>query len=73
MKKKICVITSSRSDYGLLKPFLEKANTHEKVELQLIVTGSHLSSEFGHTYKEIDNIYKDIDNTYIKKLTCKIA
>ena len=55
MKKKICVITSSRSDYGLLKPFLEKVNTHEKVELQLIVTGSHLASEFGHTYKEIEN------------------
>jgi GDP/UDP-N,N'-diacetylbacillosamine 2-epimerase (hydrolysing) len=55
MKKKFCVITSSRSDYGLLKPFLEKANIHEKVELQLIVTGSHLASEFGHTYKEIEN------------------
>ena len=55
MNRKICVITSSRADYGLLKPFLDELRICETIELQLIVTGSHLSPEFGHTYKEIEN------------------
>lgn len=54
MTKKICVITGSRADYGLLKPFLDQVKTSNDAELQLIVTGSHLSPEFGNTYKEIE-------------------
>ena len=55
MKKKFCVITSSRADYGLLKPLIDGINNCDAMELQLIVTGSHLVSEFGYTYKEIEN------------------
>ena len=53
MKKKICFITGSRADYGLLKPLMKKIKNSKKFLLQTIITGSHLSSNFGNTYKEI--------------------
>lgn len=53
--KKICVITGTRAEYGLLKPVIEKINKDEELELALIATGAHLSPEFGLTYKEIEN------------------
>ena len=52
-KRKIGVVTTTRAEYGLLKPLLQKLKNHSDVELQLIVSGSHLSIEFGETYKEI--------------------
>lgn len=61
MKRKICVITGSRAEYGLLKKLLFLLKNNDKVELQLIVTGSHLSSAFGNTYKEIENDNFKID------------
>ena len=54
MKKNICIISSSRADYGLLKPFLYELKKSLEVKTQLIVTGSHLSEEFGFTYREIE-------------------
>jgi len=56
--RKICVITGSRAEYGLLRWLLQGIEEEPKLELQLIVTGSHLSPEFGLTYKEIE---KDFD------------
>ncbi len=53
MRKKILVVTSSRADYGLLKPLLEEINLSKKLELKLIVTGSHLSKIHGETFKDI--------------------
>lgn len=61
MKRKICVVTGSRSEYGLLKKMLFLLKNNDKVELQLIVTGSHLSSSFGNTYKEIEKDNFNID------------
>lgn len=56
MKKfKICVITGTRAEYGLLKLLMKKIKDNKKFKLQLIVTGSHLSSMHGNTYKEIIN------------------
>lgn len=52
-KKKICVITGSRAEYGLLYSVLSNLKNKKNVKLQLIVTGMHLSTEFGLTYKEI--------------------
>ena len=52
--KKICIVTGTRAEYGLLKPVIEKVNTSGAMELQLVVTGMHLSSEFGLTYREIE-------------------
>ena len=53
MRKKILVVTSSRADYGLLKPLLEEINLSKKLELKLIVTGSHLSKIHGETFKDL--------------------
>lgn len=53
--KKICVVTGTRAEYGLLKPLIKRIHDDTEVELQLVVTGMHLSPEFGLTYKEIEN------------------
>lgn len=52
--KTICVVTGSRAEYGLLKPLLCEIATVKKWRLKLCVTGSHLSPEFGLTYKQIE-------------------
>lgn len=51
---KICVVTATRAEYGLLRPLLFRLKKNTDVELQLVVTGSHLSEKFGGTYKEIE-------------------
>lgn len=51
---KVCVVTGSRAEYGLLKPLITKINNDEDVKLQLVVTGMHVSPEFGLTYREIE-------------------
>ena len=52
--KKICVITGARSEYGLLKCVMRGIQNSSDLDLQLIVTGMHLSAEFGLTYREIE-------------------
>lgn len=52
--KKICVITATRAEYGLLKPLMDLMQGSEELELQIIATGAHLSPEFGLTYKQIE-------------------
>jgi GDP/UDP-N,N'-diacetylbacillosamine 2-epimerase (hydrolysing) len=51
--RKICVITGSRAEYGLLYPLIKKIDSDSDLTLQLIVTGMHFSKEFGFTYKHI--------------------
>jgi GDP/UDP-N,N'-diacetylbacillosamine 2-epimerase (hydrolysing) len=51
---KVCVVTGTRAEYGLLKPLLNKLSSDSSFNLQLLVTGAHLSPEFGLTYKEIE-------------------
>lgn len=53
MKKNICVLTATRAEYGLLKPLMDLINKSESLNLQLLVTGTHLSPEFGLTYRGI--------------------
>lgn len=52
--KKICVFTGTRAEYGLLKPLMDKISAHHLFSLQLLVTGAHLSREFGYTCAEIE-------------------
>lgn len=52
---KICVATGSRAEYGLLKPLLNILRTDTEFVLQVLVTGSHLSPEFGLTFKQIED------------------
>jgi len=65
MLKKICVITGSRAEYGLLYRLMKDIQEVPEFELQIIVTGMHLSPEFGQTYKEIEkdgfHIYKKVE------------
>lgn len=55
MKRKVCVFTGTRAEYGLLRPLLFKLSNDSRIELQLVVSGMHLSEKFGFTYKEIEN------------------
>ena len=68
MKKKICVITGSRADYGLLRPLIRKIQSSIVFDLQLIVTGSHISYNHGNTISEIkeDNFFiNDMSNFFL--------
>jgi GDP/UDP-N,N'-diacetylbacillosamine 2-epimerase (hydrolysing) len=61
--KKICVVTGTRAEYGLLYWLMKEIDTDGDLKLQIIVTGMHLSPEFGLTYKEIEK-----DFTIAKKI-----
>lgn len=54
MKRKICVITGSRAEYWLLKPLIKRLSGDKSVMFKLLVTGMHLSRDFGLTYKDIE-------------------
>jgi GDP/UDP-N,N'-diacetylbacillosamine 2-epimerase (hydrolysing) len=54
MKRKIAVVTGTRAEYGILKSVLNAILAHESLDLQLVVTGMHLSHEFGYTVNEIE-------------------
>ena len=53
--KKVCVVTGSRAEYGLLRWVMEGIRQSPKLKLQTIVTGMHLSSKFGHTANVIES------------------
>lgn len=61
-KRKICVVTGSRAEYGLFYPILIKIQESNKLKLQLISTSSHHSTEYGLTYKQIENDGFNIDD-----------
>lgn len=54
MKRKICFITGTRAEYGLLRQLMIKASKDTSINFQLIVTGTHLSRSHGFTCKEIE-------------------
>jgi GDP/UDP-N,N'-diacetylbacillosamine 2-epimerase (hydrolysing) len=55
MSRKICVVTGSRAEYGLLRWVMEDIRETPGLELQIIATGMHLSPEFGLTYRDIES------------------
>ena len=57
-KRKVCVVTGTRAEYGLLYWLMKEIEQDKQLELQLIVTGMHLSSEFGLTYREVEKEFK---------------
>ena len=61
VRRKICVVTGSRAEFGLLRLVIKGIHLSRKLDLQLIVTGTHLSPEFGLTVDEIeaDGLYID--------------
>jgi GDP/UDP-N,N'-diacetylbacillosamine 2-epimerase (hydrolysing) len=54
VSRKICVVTGTRAEYGLLRWVMEGIRDGAELELQVIATGMHLSPEFGLTYREIE-------------------
>ncbi len=60
-KRKICVVTGSRAEYGLLYWLLKEIDCSTELQLQIIVTGMHLSPEFGLTYTQIEDDGFSID------------
>ncbi len=61
LKHKICVVTGTRADYGLLRPLMNEIKKDQELQLQIIATGMHLSPEFGLTYREIEEDAFTID------------
>jgi GDP/UDP-N,N'-diacetylbacillosamine 2-epimerase (hydrolysing) len=55
MTRKICVVTGSRADYGLLRSVMQGIKNDPNLTIQVIATGMHLSPTFGLTYKEIES------------------
>jgi UDP-hydrolysing UDP-N-acetyl-D-glucosamine 2-epimerase len=52
--RRICVVTGSRAEYGILYWLLQEIRSDPLLTLQIVATGSHLSPEFGLTYKTIE-------------------
>lgn len=61
MTRKICVITGTRAEYGLLRWVMQGIKDDSELTLQVIATGMHLSPEFGLTYREIEKDGFQID------------
>ena len=51
--RKICVVTGSRAEYGLLRGLMQAIQADSDLQLQVIATNMHLSPDFGLTYREI--------------------
>ena len=52
--KKFCIVTGTRAEYGLLRWVMDGIKKSSRLELKIIATGMHLSTEFGLTYREIE-------------------
>ena len=61
MTRKVCVISGTRAEYGLLRWLMHDIQEAPELTLQLVVTGTHLSPEFGLTYREIEEDGFEID------------
>ncbi len=54
MRRKICIVTGTRAEYGLFYWLMKAIQADSDLELQIIATGMHLSPEFGLTYRQIE-------------------
>lgn len=65
MIKTVCVVTTTRADYGILKPLLSRLQEEEIIRLRIVASGMHVRGEFGNTYQEIESdgfaIHRKID------------
>ena len=64
---KICIITSTRADFGLLKNLIFKIKKNKKFKLKVIASGTHFSKKYGYTYNEIKDTKIKVD----EKIICK--
>ncbi|MFZ0578569.1 MAG: UDP-N-acetylglucosamine 2-epimerase [Psychrobacillus psychrotolerans] len=61
MRRKICVVSGTRAEYGLLYWLMKEIQQDDELELQIVATGMHLSPEFGLTYKQMEEDGFNID------------
>ncbi len=54
MKRKICYITGTRADFGLMESTLKMIHCHSQMSLSLLVTGTHLSERYGKSIQDIE-------------------
>lgn len=70
MRRKVCVITGSRADYGIFFPILKSIESSNSLRLSIIATSMHLMEEFGYTVKDIRrdgfSIYEKVNISYRK-------
>ncbi|HGD0774173.1 TPA: UDP-N-acetylglucosamine 2-epimerase (hydrolyzing), partial [Streptococcus agalactiae] len=52
--KKICLVTGSRAEYGIMKPLIQRLSKDKEVNLQIIATAMHLEEKYGYTYRQIE-------------------
>jgi len=64
---KVCIITSTRADFGLLKNLIINIRKNKKFILKVVASGTHFSEKYGYTYSEIKESKIKID----KKIVCK--
>ena len=62
ISRRVCVVTGARADYGLLQPVMRELRDAPEFDLQLLVSGMHLSAEFGLTYRAIEEDGFTIDD-----------
>ncbi|WP_227394280.1 UDP-N-acetylglucosamine 2-epimerase [Jeotgalibacillus aurantiacus] len=61
MVKTMSILTATRAEYGLLKPVIQALREVETLDVKVVVTGAHLSPEFGLTYRDIEHDGIEID------------
>lgn len=79
--KNICIITATRAEYGYLRYLISKIHSSPYFNLQLVVTGSHLIKEQGHTINEIkkdgfpitEEVNVDLDNSSEFAIACNMS
>jgi len=54
IRRKICVVTGTRAEYGLFFPIMKKIQSSDCLDLQVAATTMHFSEEFGNTYRQIE-------------------
>lgn len=71
--RKICVVTGSRAEYGLLSRLMRLIKEDDELTLQVIATNTHLSPEYGLTFQEIEKDGFNIDKKVIMLLSSDTA
>lgn len=76
--RRILFLTGTRADYGKIKSLMKKVDENDKFELNIFITGMHMLSKYGLTWKEIEkdgfkNIYKFINQQSISKMDITLS
>src|SRR5450631_1069593 len=68
-RRKVCVVTTSRADYGLLSGLIKSIRSDSALRLQVIASGMHLSAAFGQTWRDIEADGVKIDRKINMRMT----